>query len=117
MKSGCRAGDASGEVRLQVCPTPEDWEASAEMSLSAAVLACCAVWKSSVMAHLMVIVQGGERRPCLHAGICGGQSGGLGGSGVESGARWTDFTLGFACFLFLCPQISYRLFMAPLADT
>lgn len=45
------------------------------------------------MAHLMVIVPGGERRPCLHAGICGVQSGGLGGSGGDAGARWPDFTL------------------------
>lgn len=44
--------------------------AAGEMGLSAAVLACCTVWKSSVMAYLMVIVQGGERLPCLHAGIC-----------------------------------------------
>lgn len=55
--------------------------AAGEMSLSAAVLARCSVWKSSVMAYLMVIVQGGERRPRLHAGICGVQSGGHGGSG------------------------------------
>lgn len=53
--------------------------AAGGMSLSAAVSACCAVWKSSVMAYLMVIVRGGERLPCLHAGICRG-------SGVEASA-------------------------------
>lgn len=60
------------------------------MSLSAAVSARCAVWKSSVMAYLMVIVRGGERPPCLHAGICGVQSGGLrssSSSGAETGGR------------------------------
>lgn len=66
--------------------------AAAEMSLSAAVSARCAVWKSSVMAYLMVIVRGGERPPCLHAGICGVQSGGLrrcssSSSGEETGGR------------------------------
>lgn len=69
--------------------------AAGEMSLSAAVSACCKVWKSSVMAYLMVIVRGGERPPCLHAGICGVQSGGLGGSGGGAAGRWCDFTLGF----------------------
>lgn len=62
---------------------------AAQMSLSAAVSARCAVWKSSVMAYLMVIVRGGERPPCLHAGICGVQSGGLrsSSSGAETGGR------------------------------
>lgn len=90
--------------------------AAGEMSLSAAVSACCTVWKSSVMAHLMVIVRGGERPPCLHAGICGVQSGGLGGSGGETGGRWWDFTLGF--FFSPSPQISCtyenKFYMAPL---
>lgn len=83
------------------------------MSLSAAVSACCTVWKSSVMAYLMVIVQGGERLPCLHAAICRVRSGGLGGSGGKTGGRWRDFTLGFfffflsADFLHLGKQVVY----------
>lgn len=42
---------------------------SGEMDLSAAVSVCCTVWKSSVMAYLMVIVWRGESPSCLHAGI------------------------------------------------
>lgn len=43
-----------------------------EMGLSAAASARCTVWKSSVMAYLMVIVWSGESPPsCLHAGVSG----------------------------------------------
>lgn len=90
MKSGCRLGDgsrrtgfkSSGEAVRYLLVRPgsgpgclreaalQSQTAAGEMSLSAAVSACCTVWKSSVMAYLMVIVQGGERLPCLHAGIC-----------------------------------------------
>lgn len=69
-----------------------------EMCLSAAVSLRCTVWKSSVMAYLMVIVQSGESPPsCLHAGIWGAQSAGnrsgrrvgrCGGSVVTTDTRW-----------------------------
>lgn len=41
-------------------------QGSGEMGLSAAVSVCCTVWKSSVMAYLMVIVWSGES-PLLSA--------------------------------------------------
>lgn len=89
--------DAVGKPWGICLPPAMTWEepvchsqiGAAQMSLSAAVSARCAVWKSSVMAYLMVIVRGGERPPCLHAGICGVQSGGprSSSSGAETGGR------------------------------
>ncbi|KAM7405220.1 hypothetical protein PAMP_012499 [Pampus punctatissimus] len=47
-------------------------QGSREMGLSAAVSVSCTVWKSSVMAYLMVIVWAGDSPPsCLHAGVSG----------------------------------------------